>query len=365
MTTWSTGNVRWRANRAMPRLAASTRSYRSPGPPGDLFWSPTFRTLPVQRILQPGEIEALDQIHFPRVRLPQPAALFQERAARLRHLAEGSPIADYLRFAARLVEAQQHAVAAAATPAPLAAGIVERANAHGMPLLPASENLPATWRDTLRRLLAELQGDIAVPAGLSPLFAHLAALDDSALDALARQVLADNIGREDLAAAPLVMAALQVPFSLLAASLDENVVPYAEPATICPVCASAPVASVQRIGGEAGGHRYLHCGTCATEWHMVRVKCSHCESTRGVRYQGVEDAAATPAGKADIRKPVLAETCDQCHTYRKLVNQEQDPFVEPLADDLATLTLDLLMGETAFARASGNPLLAIEKPLVA
>jgi len=318
----------------------------------------------VQRILQPGEIEALDQIHFPRVLLPRPAALFQERAARLRQLAEGNPIADYLRFAARLVDAQHHAVAGAAKPDAVPADVVERAGAHGMPLLPASDNLPPAWCDTLRELLAEMKADAAVPAALSPTFDHLSSLDSPALDALARQVLADNIGREDLAAAPLVMAALQVHFALRAASLDEKTVPYAEPATVCPVCGGAPVASVLRIGGEAGGHRYLHCGTCATEWHMVRVKCSHCESTKGVRYQGVEEASATPAGKADTKKPVLAETCDQCHTYRKLVNQEQDPFVEPLADDLASITLDLLMGDTEFARASSNPLLAIEKPLV-
>ena len=318
----------------------------------------------MQRILQPGEIEALDRIHFPRVRLPQPASLFQERAARLRQLAEGSPIADYLRFAARLVEAQHHAVAHAPAAEPLATSVAERAAEHGMPLLPASDNIPPAWRDTLRALLAELKTDAAVPAALAPTFGQLAALDDPALDALARQVLADNLGREDLAAAPLVMAALQVVFALRAASLNLKDIPYAEPATICPVCGGAPVASVLRIGGEAGGHRYLHCGTCATEWNMVRVKCTHCESTKGVRYQGVEDATAQPAtGKADTRKPVLAETCDQCHTYRKLVNQEQDPLVEPLADDLASITLDLLMGETEFSRASGNPLLAIEKPL--
>ena len=318
----------------------------------------------MQRILQPGEIEALDRIHFPRVRLPQPASLFQERATRLRQLAEGNPIADYLRFAARLVEAQHHAVANAPAAEPLAGSVAGRAAEHGMPLLPASDNIPPAWHDTLRALLAELKTDPAVPAALAPTFGQLAALGDSALDALARQVLADNLGREDLAAAPLVMAALQVVFTLRAASLDLKDVPYAEPATICPVCGCAPVASVLRIGGEAGGHRYLHCGTCATEWNMVRVKCTHCESTKGVRYQGVEDATAQPAtGKADTRKPVLAETCDQCHTYRKLVNQEQDPLVEPLADDLASITLDLLMGETEFSRASGNPLLAIEKPL--
>ena len=34
-------------------------------------------------------------------------------------------------------------------------------------------------------------------------------------------------------------------------------------------------------------------------------------------------------------------------------------MAEPLADDLASLMLDLLMGETKFQRASPNPLLYV------
>ncbi|MFT3719484.1 formate dehydrogenase accessory protein FdhE [Pseudorhodoferax sp.] len=307
-----------------------------------------------QRILQPGEIEALDRISFPRVRLPQqPAALFQERAARLRQLAEGSPIADYLRFAARIVEAQQQLVATLPPFGPPDAPAVRRAAEAGMPLLPASDPLPPPWRAVLRDLAARLQADAGLPAALQPALARLAHMPDAVLDVLARQALGDNVAHEDLAAAPLVMAALQVVFAARAAAVPSHAVPPASPATVCPVCGSLPVASVLRIGGEAGGHRYLHCGLCATEWHMVRVKCSHCESTGGVRYQGVDGAPPV----------VLAETCAQCRTYRKIVNQEKDPFAEALADDLASITLDLLMGETEFARASGNPLLAIERPL--
>ena len=82
----------------------------------------------------------------------------------------------------------------------------------------------------------------------------------------------------------------------------------------------------------------------------MRVKCSHCESTRGVRYRGIEGQPA-----------VLAETCDSCHTYRKQVDQEKDPLAEPLADDLATLALDLLLSDTPYLRASGNPLLALPR----
>jgi FdhE protein len=316
----------------------------------------------VQRILQPGEIEALDRVNFPRVRLPQPSALFQERAARLRQLADGNPIADYLRFAARLVDAQQRLAAQAPPAPPLPTGIVQRANASGMPLMPASDPLPAEWRAALRTLVADVQADAALPATMHPVLVRLAATDDAALDALARQALDNGLGREDLAAAPLVMAALQAVFAHRASALNERSMPYTDPATLCPVCGSAPVASVLRIGGEAGGHRYLHCGLCETEWHMVRVKCSHCESTEAVAYQGIEGAAAGGGDGSKVsNQAVLAETCGKCHTYRKLVNQEKDPFAEPLADDLATLLLDLLMGETAYARASTNPLLPMSE----
>jgi FdhE protein len=304
----------------------------------------------LQRILQPGEIETLDRIDFPRIRVPEPAALFADRARRLRQLAtHDHPLRDYLRFAALLVEAQ----AAAATRAPAAsfdAAVLERALANGMPVLDPAQELDAAWRDALGRLLDAVLGDATLPAPLADTARALRGLDAATLDGRARAALRDEQGPHDLAARPLLMAALQVAFTVRAASLSERQVPAVQPATVCPVCGSAPVASVLRIGGSAGGHRYLHCGLCATEWHAVRVKCSHCESTRGVRYRGIEGQPA-----------VLAETCDVCRTYRKQADQEKDPLAEPLADDLATLALDLLLAETPYARASGNPLLALPR----
>jgi FdhE protein len=305
----------------------------------------------LQRILQPGEIEALDRIEFPRVRLPEPATLFADRARRLRQLAtDEHPLRDYLRFAALLCDAQ--AKAAARVPAaPFDALAVERARANGMPLVDPVESLDAGWRDALGLLLDAVIADSALPPPLLDTARSLRALDAAALDARARAALRDDDASGELAARPLLMAALQVAFAGRAAGLAEHDVPAVEPATVCPVCGSAPVASVLRIGGAAGGHRYLHCGLCATEWHLVRVKCSHCESTRGVRYRGIEGQPV-----------VLAETCDSCHTYRKQVDQEKDPLAEPLADDLATLALDLLLSDTPYLRASGNPLLALPRP---
>jgi FdhE protein len=304
--------------------------------------------LGVQRILQPGEIESLDRIEFPRVRLPQPATLFTERAARLRQKAEGHPIADYLRFLAALVDLQAQAATTVATQ-PVAEAVIAQALDHGMPVLPAPLRPDPAWLGVLRQLLAGVLALQDLPQALRQNAQALAARGDAELEALALAFLTDQATPAELAAQPLVMAALQVVYADIASRLDTQRIAYVDPASICPVCGSAPVVSVLRIGGEAGGHRYLHCGLCATEWHMVRVKCSHCESTKGVRYQGIE--GGDPA--------VLAETCDTCHTYRKQVNQEKDPLVEPLADDLASLTLDLLMADTAYGRASGNPLLAL------
>lgn len=302
----------------------------------------------MQRILQRGEIEAIDQINFPRVRLPEIGSLFAERAARLRQLAQDNPIADYIEFIAQIVDAQHQALADLPAPElPIAA--MALAQQHSMPLLPAADHLDPAWQQVLDRMLATMGSAQGLPAPLQPLIASLRDMPAAEREAIAQRLLQKEVAARDVGMAPFVMAALQVVFAQRAAHVSVGDVPYTEPATICPICASEPVASVLRIGGKANGHRYLHCGTCCSEWHMVRVKCSHCESTKGIKYQGIE-------GGGDI---VTAETCDECGSYRKVVNQEKDPLAEPLADDLASLMLDLLMSETRFKRASTNPLLYV------
>lgn len=302
----------------------------------------------MQRILQPGEIESPDHTSFPRVLLPVAASLFAERAARVRQLATSNPIADYLQFVAKIMDAQHQAAASLALAEP-DADLIARAQAHSMPLLPAAENMEPAWHGVLDTMLDTLAGAQGLPAPLQPLLQELRALDAPARDDIAQQLLQKEVAARHVGMAPFIMAALQVTFTQRTASLKAQAVPYTDPATICPVCASEPVASVIRIGGRSAGHRYLHCGTCACEWQMVRVKCSHCESTKGIHYQGIDGAS----------EAVLAETCDECGSYRKIVNQEKDPLADPLADDLATLMLDLLMSETRFERASPNPLLYV------
>ena len=301
------------------------------------------------RILQPGEIEALDKTSFPRVLLPQVSTLFAERAARLRQLADGNHIADYLQFAAKIVDAQ-HAAAGSVELQPMDRSNIERSQQFSMPLLPAADHIDPAWQQVLNAMLDTLSGSEGLPEPLQPLLQSLRDLSQDERDTIAKRLLQKEVAARHIGMAPFIMAALQVTYAKRAAALDVEDVPYTDPATICPVCASEPVSSVLRIGGKANGHRYLHCGTCCTEWQLVRVKCSHCESTKGIHYQSVEGS----------KEVVTAETCDECGTYRKVVNQEKDPMAEPLADDLATLTLDLLMSEnTQFKRASANPLLFV------
>lgn len=349
----------------------------------------------VQRLLSPGEIESLDHNTIPRLVLPQPGVLFSARAARLRELADGHvpgiPAPDslhgYLHLMAVLADAQAAVVASASAPPSAIAATaphlpsmppmpsaeaIETALAHNMPPLPVSGPRPAGWRALYLALLDRLDAATAGQPQLASVLASLRALPDADLEGCADAVLAEFGEGINPLHAPFVAAALQAVWTLHASQLDAGRVQPPVTGTLCPVCGSHPVASVIRIGGQAQGYRYLHCGICASEWHMVRVKCSCCEKNARIAYQSLEPAGAgagdgagagesaapAPANKAqDPSRVARAETCDDCHSYRKIFNQEHDFMVEPLADDLASLALDVLVTEAGYARGSVNPLL--------
>lgn len=309
----------------------------------------------MQRILPRGEIEALDHNVIPRLVAPQAAEVFRARAARLRQLAETSPIGDYLRLIATLSDAQHHALNAF-TPPEVDEARVDLAQTHGMPPLQAGALArdPA-WRGLLLQLLDHLQAAPGLPPAAAEICARLRAQatgDTDTLEAQADVLLGHGSGDVDVAAAPFVMAALQVYWTAMACRFDEARLPVVSPFGVCPVCGGLPVASLIRVGGQHAGYRYLCCSLCSTQWHVVRVKCTTCESTEGIAYQSLEGE-----GRNALDAAAKAETCDHCHTYRKIFSQEKDLNVDPVADDLATLDLDVLVGEAGFQRASGNPFL--------
>jgi FdhE protein len=55
-----------------------------------------------------------------------------------------------------------------------------------------------------------------------------------------------------------------------------------------------------------------------------------------------------------------AETCDECRTYAKVFYEAKDTGVDDAyADDLATLGLDIVVGEAGWSRHVPHPLLLV------
>lgn len=297
-------------------------------------------------IITDGTMERV--VHAPRVVLPDPATVFAERSARFAQLAPGHAMADYLGLMGQLAQAQSAVVtrrpAVAVAPAAL-----EQSRDYGMPPLSAlSHERASHWRDDLVDLLDELATEPRAAAAV----AVLKAMDVPALEAQADRVLSGQTLDSDAAVVPFVGAALQVYFTRAAAALDVASVANFDVPTVCPVCATRPVASIVRVGGERNNLRYLACALCSTEWNVARIKCTACEEDKGVHYLALESAAAdAKAGAEAARK---AEACDECKSYLKIFYQEKDAFVEPQADDLASLALDLLVDERGFVRSGPN-----------
>ena len=323
-------------------------------------------TLSPRKLLSPEEIavRAGEQQTF--LHLPGPG-VFAERAQRLRMLADGHAMGDFLRFIAELADAQHRALSAhVAVPLPTPQEIDAAAQA-GRPLLPA-ETWPraALWRESLRALLADLARHLA-PGPAQTVALQLAEASGDHLDLQAARLLTGVMLWLDMAAAPLVAAGLQLHWVRLvqqtaAASTGAPVAPFGriDDPTLCPCCGSPPVAAIERLGAE--GARYLACGLCATQWHYVRIKCTHCQSTKGISLQNLVASAPAADSGAEAPPAVQAECCSECGHYLKLMHPARDNGIEPVADDLATLTLDLLVGESGLQRHGLNLLLLFGEP---
>jgi FdhE protein len=278
--------------------------------------------------------------------LPDPATLFAERAERFRTLAAGHDLGPYLLFLAALADIQsrvQGDLPPAEWPAP---DTVQRAYGFGMPPLDRNAfRLDAAFAAVLSGLLAGLR-DVAMPDLAHQALTGLQDTDESERAAMVQNVLMDAIPADAFAPHALVAAALQVHFARAAARLDaRRLRPVADGA--CPVCGGPPVASLV-VGWEgAHGARYCACALCATLWNYVRIRCTLCGGTKGIAYHGIEGDAGT----------VKAETCDSCRGYVKILHQHEDPRLDPVADDVATLALDLLSGAAGFRRGAVNSFL--------
>jgi len=293
-------------------------------------------------VIQPGTIEAPPG-EIPFLLLPE-RNTFQARAARLNALAEGHALADYLRFLAALARAQHESLALFRRVRLPEAQELERCREHGMPPLGTRGwDRDPVWREALCGILTELEAG-ELPEEARTTVVRLKDTDDVSLERLAETLLAtDHDETLDRAAAPFIGAALQAYWLHLVTTLGVGTFGRLEVPHLCPACGSAPMVSVVRTG-DSDGLRYLTCPLCNTQWHEVRIKCVFCGTTKGITYYGIEGGSAA----------VKAESCDACHGYLKILYMEKDPHVDALADDVASIALDVLMAESGITRRGTN-----------
>lgn len=291
---------------------------------------------------RPGLMNIGDEAKPPSIVLPDARMVFLNRAKRLESLAGASTIEPFLKLVAAVCRAQssiQDDLSAAEAPASVAL-----ASPDLPPLRADSVKLDTVAAETFAKLAKALADAGAPPAFKSAVSAITDATAEKRLDWL--KAALDNADDLDRAIQVLALAALQVHFARLAQQLDTaKIAPVAHGS--CPVCGSAPTASAVVNWPQANNTRFCTCSLCCSQWHVVRLKCVTCGTTKGISYPRID---GHPYG-------LRAETCDDCKSYVKIVYQVKDPALEPFADDIASLDLDLVLKKEGWSRGGVNPFL--------
>lgn len=283
----------------------------------------------------------------PLVFLPDPAAMFTARAKRLAFLADGNALAPYLLFLAALSRAQARLCDDLPAPAALPRDRVALSRAARMPpidraLLVADDGLNATL-DALCDAAMAL--DMPEPARLALSAVTTAEPEDRQW--MLANILNDTIPDDSVAPHLFAAAAVQVHLARIAAALPaDQLVPIR--IGVCPACGGRPATS--SVMGTQGieNVRYATCGCCATRWNEVRVKCLCCGGNGKISYRSAETEDAT----------VKAEVCGDCDSWVKILYQVKNTSLDPIADDVGSLGLDVMMKTTSFRRGGFNPFLA-------
>lgn len=301
-------------------------------------------------ILEPGQIEA-SAVMPPFLHLP-PANLFALRAVRLEYLAEGNALGDYLLLIAQLCRVQQQLVDNPPGGLPVAEERQRLCISHGLPPLAADSLVrEGPWLVWLQALLSHFDSEAS--GALGEALQTLRDSDETQRKGWGIALLSGQYDAVPAALVPFIGAALQAAWSSWLLALPAPELKAAGSLAQCPACGSPAMAGVVRNRGKHNGLRYLACSLCACEWHVVRVKCVYCESSKDLRYTSLEDDRHVP-GKAPLR----AECCPECESYLKQNYLENDAAAEPLADDLASLALDIRLDEEGFHRLAPNLMLA-------
>jgi FdhE protein len=281
--------------------------------------------------------------------LPDPGRRFANTARRLEALVTGHPMEEWLLFMMRLAQAQHAAATMSADLVTLERPPIEQAVAARLaPLAADGHRRDAMWLDGLAWILDSFDG-YPLPAQGRAAITLLSEYDAHKIETLADGFLQGDIAAAEAGVAVYVAAALQVYFTRMASSLPVSSLRLLPERGMCPCCGSTPIAGLITASGRTPGARYLYCSLCSTAWNHVRAACITCGGSRALSLRGIKEDSG-------IAK---AETCGDCRTYSKVIYQAKDMTVDPFADDIVTLGLDLLVAEAGWSRHAPNPLLLV------
>ena len=268
---------------------------------------------------------------------------FTDRAVRCQNLAKDHPFASYLTFCAALAR-QQHLELEEFPSLPLPDDtLLGHCREHAMPpLAPAGWPPHPHWQEVLHRLIAA--GRPHLPSEGQKTLEKCPVNNPSWLDDQQKQYLRGKHQLVDTAIAPFLGAALQVQWSALAARLPVSATGRTPQQPLCPVCGSHPVAAIFVSNSPPRGHYTLHCALCGCQWGMPRAQCGHCGNTKNMDLFCFSDHLPH----------IHAQSCPECKSYIKLIGKETKTRPDPMADDLASLALDLHMEGKKYTKRTIN-----------
>ena len=312
-------------------------------------------TVSAIKLIQPGEIQGMPEDDTPLLVVMPERHVFLDRATRLAQLSANQPDSAWLKFCAQLAQAQVDALStlnpetsapdamdASWTARPLNESMVQESFRHDMPPLSISTWQPdARWDKALSALTSAMNQQ-PLADGARAALARLTALPVQEQQQQARAMLDADESKVSPDLAPFIGASLQLLWVHDVQAVRAFTHLHKGENGLCPICGSHPVSSVLRVG-DRDGHRYLVCSLCASEWYAPRARCTNCDTPKEVARLG-ETADSLVQG----------ECCDDCGGYIKIMFQSKDPLMDPVADDLATLNLDLAMAAEGYQRTSRN-----------
>lgn len=208
---------------------------------------------------------------------------------------------------------------------------------------------------TLAGARPEARAALAFFAELATLQQSLAHTHDTAASALTEYLewLQRN-APPPIAEASISIEASAIPWAVLVEAYPATTDParafivealmQAFPPGPCPYCSGPPTVSVLRDAAH-GSRRSNVCGVCFTESPAPRLGCLNCGET---------NVDALPVFRTEATDPARIDACDSCHGYVKTIDLTRDALACLIADDLASVSLDLWAREQGYQRVRPN-----------